>query len=88
MTVFLAAIDITIVTTALPTISSYFNSPNGYVWVGAVSRVRLCTVSPNLTSRLGVLDNIYNHYFPVGQAEVSKEKHKRILSRMNANFRQ
>ncbi|KAI3319635.1 MFS general substrate transporter [Xylariaceae sp. AK1471] len=32
---FLAALDATIVTTALPTIVSEFNSPSGYTWVGA-----------------------------------------------------
>lgn len=32
---FLAALDITIVTTALPTISGHFHSSSAYVWVGA-----------------------------------------------------
>ncbi|KAF4637158.1 hypothetical protein G7Y89_g908 [Cudoniella acicularis] len=33
--VFLAALDITIVTTALPTISEYFHSNAGYTWIGS-----------------------------------------------------
>lgn len=32
---FLAALDATIVTTAIPTIVNEFNSPSGYTWVGA-----------------------------------------------------
>ena len=32
---FLAALDITIVTTALPTICEYFNSDAGYTWIGS-----------------------------------------------------
>lgn len=32
---FLAALDITIVTTALPTISEHFHSSSAYIWVGA-----------------------------------------------------
>jgi MFS family permease len=35
MCVFLAALDVTIITTALPTISEHFNSIAGYTWVGA-----------------------------------------------------
>ena len=35
MAVFLAAIDVTIVTTALPTISTHFHSASGYTWIGA-----------------------------------------------------
>ncbi|KAI4135049.1 MAG: hypothetical protein LQ347_001000 [Umbilicaria vellea] len=34
MAVFLAALDITIVSTALPTISDYFQSTSGYTWIG------------------------------------------------------
>jgi hypothetical protein len=33
--VFLAALDITIITTALPTISEYFQSSSGYTWIGS-----------------------------------------------------
>lgn len=33
--VFLAALDVTIITTALPTISEHFNSSAGYTWIGA-----------------------------------------------------
>ncbi|OCK80690.1 hypothetical protein K432DRAFT_452134 [Lepidopterella palustris CBS 459.81] len=33
--VFLAAIDITIITTALPTISEHFHSSAGYTWIGS-----------------------------------------------------
>ncbi len=32
---FLAALDTTIVTTALPTISNHFHSSSAYIWVGA-----------------------------------------------------
>lgn len=35
MAVFLAALDVTIVTTALPTISEYFQSTAGYTWIGS-----------------------------------------------------
>ncbi|GAB7351562.1 hypothetical protein MBLNU459_g2188t1 [Dothideomycetes sp. NU459] len=35
MAVFLAAIDVTIITTALPTISEYFHSSAGYTWIGS-----------------------------------------------------
>jgi sugar phosphate permease len=33
--VFLAALDVTIVTTALPTIAEYFQSSAGYTWIGS-----------------------------------------------------
>jgi len=33
--VFLAALDVTIITTALPTISEHFHSNAGYTWIGA-----------------------------------------------------
>ena len=33
--IFLAALDVTIITTALPTISQHFGSVAGYTWVGA-----------------------------------------------------
>lgn len=35
MAVFLAALDVTIITTALPTISEYFHSDAGYTWIGS-----------------------------------------------------
>ena len=35
MAVFLAALDVTIITTALPTISEYFHSAAGYTWIGS-----------------------------------------------------
>ncbi|KAG9946338.1 putative major facilitator superfamily transporter, partial [Aureobasidium melanogenum] len=35
MAVFLAALDVTIITTALPTISEYFHSSAGYTWIGS-----------------------------------------------------
>lgn len=35
MAVFLAALDVTIVTTALPTISEHFHSTSGYTWIGS-----------------------------------------------------
>ena len=35
MCVFLAALDVTIITTALPTISEYFQSSAGYTWIGS-----------------------------------------------------
>lgn len=39
--VFVAALEITIVSAALPTISAYFDSPSGYTWIGtAVSFIR------------------------------------------------
>ena len=33
--VFLAALDVTIITTALPTISEHFHSSSGYTWIGS-----------------------------------------------------
>jgi MFS family permease len=35
MAVFLAALDTTIITTALPTISQHFHSSTGYTWIGS-----------------------------------------------------
>jgi len=35
MAVFLAALDVTIITTALPTISEHFHSASGYTWIGS-----------------------------------------------------
>lgn len=35
VSLFLAALDMSIITTAVPTIVAHFNSPTGYVWVGS-----------------------------------------------------
>ncbi|CAK4030796.1 MFS-type transporter [Lecanosticta acicola] len=35
LAIFLAALDVTIVTTALPTISEHFHSASGYTWIGS-----------------------------------------------------
>ena len=35
MAVFLAALDTTIITTALPTIAEHFQSASGYTWIGS-----------------------------------------------------
>ena len=35
MAVFLAALDVTIITTALPTISEHFHTASGYTWIGS-----------------------------------------------------
>ncbi|KAI9171677.1 Efflux pump dotC [Paramyrothecium foliicola] len=35
LALFLAALDVTIITTAIPTISAHFNSSLGYIWVGS-----------------------------------------------------
>ncbi|KAF2858781.1 putative major facilitator superfamily transporter, partial [Piedraia hortae CBS 480.64] len=35
LAVFLAALDVTVVTTALPTISEHFQSTSGYTWIGS-----------------------------------------------------
>ncbi|POR35682.1 Putative transporter C3H1.06c [Tolypocladium paradoxum] len=35
ISLFLAALDMTIITTAIPTISSHFNSSLGYIWIGS-----------------------------------------------------
>ncbi|KAI9899020.1 hypothetical protein N3K66_005481 [Trichothecium roseum] len=35
LALFLAALDVTIITTAVPTISAHFNSSLGYIWVGS-----------------------------------------------------
>ncbi|KAK3071685.1 hypothetical protein LTR53_008185 [Teratosphaeriaceae sp. CCFEE 6253] len=35
LAVFLAALDVTIITTALPTISEHFHSSSGYTWIGS-----------------------------------------------------
>jgi MFS family permease len=46
MSVFLAALDITIVTTALPTISDHFQSASGYVWVGSTFLLAAAALTP------------------------------------------
>lgn len=44
--VFLAALDITIVTTALPTISSYFKTSIAYTWVGSAYMLSSAAATP------------------------------------------
>lgn len=46
MAVFLAALDITIITTALPTIAEYFDSPSGYTWVGSAFLLAQASATP------------------------------------------
>lgn len=55
MSVFLAALDITIVTTALPTISNHFQSASAYVWVGSAFMV----TASALTANWGKLSDIW-----------------------------
>jgi MFS family permease len=45
--VFLAALDITIVSTALPTISDYFQSTSGYTWIGSAFLLAAAVVAPS-----------------------------------------
>ena len=45
--VFLAALDVTIITTALPTISEHFGSGAGYTWVGAAYTLAEAASTPN-----------------------------------------
>lgn len=47
MSVFLAALDMTIVTTALPTISDYFHSASGYIWIGSAFMLAAAASTPN-----------------------------------------
>lgn len=47
MAVFLAALDITIVSTALPTISDQFHSTSGYAWVGSAFLLAAAVVAPS-----------------------------------------
>ncbi|KAL1845430.1 hypothetical protein VTK73DRAFT_561 [Phialemonium thermophilum] len=47
LSVFLAALDITIVTTALPTIATHFHSASGYVWVGSAFLLGGAAATPN-----------------------------------------
>jgi hypothetical protein len=44
--VLLVALDITIITTALPTISSEFNSASGYTWVGSAYLIAQSAATP------------------------------------------
>ncbi|KAH8881851.1 MFS drug transporter [Thozetella sp. PMI_491] len=55
MTVFLAALDISIVTTALPTIANEFQSTGVYVWVGAAFTV----AGAAMTANWGKLSDIW-----------------------------
>ncbi|KAK4251072.1 MFS multidrug transporter-like protein [Corynascus novoguineensis] len=45
--VFLAALDITIVATALPTISEHFHSTSGYTWIGSAFLLAAAVVAPS-----------------------------------------
>jgi hypothetical protein len=36
--VFVAALEVTIISTALPTIAAHFASPSGYTWIGTAVR--------------------------------------------------
>ena len=47
MAVFLAALDITIVSTALPTISDHFRSTSGYTWIGSAFLLAAAIVAPS-----------------------------------------
>ncbi|KAM0259971.1 hypothetical protein ACHAQJ_003064 [Trichoderma viride] len=46
MALFLAALDITIITTAIPTISNHFNSSAGYIWIGSAYMLGNATFVP------------------------------------------
>ena len=46
MAVFLAALDVTIVTTALPTIAGYFHTSSGYTWVGSAYLLATAAAAP------------------------------------------
>ncbi|KAK4965258.1 hypothetical protein LTR66_012149 [Elasticomyces elasticus] len=46
MAVFLAALDVTIITTALPTISEHFGSTAGYTWIGSAYLLANSASSP------------------------------------------
>ncbi|KAK4122078.1 MFS general substrate transporter [Parathielavia appendiculata] len=47
MAVFLAALDITIIATALPTISDHFHSTSGYTWIGSAFLLAAAVVAPS-----------------------------------------
>lgn len=46
MAVFLAALDVTIITTALPTIAEHFHSTSGYTWIGSAYLLGTAAASP------------------------------------------
>lgn len=46
MAVFLAALDITIITTALPTIAQHFGSSAGYTWIGSAYLLAVAAGTP------------------------------------------
>lgn len=46
LALFLAALDVTIITTAIPTISSHFNSSTGYIWIGSAYLLGNATFVP------------------------------------------
>lgn len=46
-TLFLAALDITIVTTALPTIAGHFHSNAGYTWIGSAYLLANTATTPS-----------------------------------------
>lgn len=46
LSLFLAALDATIVSTAIPTISSHFGSASGYTWIGAAYLLANCAAGP------------------------------------------
>ncbi|KAF2099671.1 MFS general substrate transporter [Rhizodiscina lignyota] len=46
MAVFLAALDMTIITTALPTITEHFHSASGYIWIGAAYQLAASASTP------------------------------------------
>ncbi|EFX06414.1 major facilitator superfamily transporter [Grosmannia clavigera kw1407] len=46
MSLFLSALDSTIVTTAVPTIVSHFNAPSGYIWIGSAYLLGNASVVP------------------------------------------
>jgi hypothetical protein len=46
MAVFLAALDTTIITTSLPTISEHFHSSTGYTWIGSAYLLGAASATP------------------------------------------
>lgn len=46
LSLFLAALDTTIITTAIPTISDQFASPQGYTWIGSAYLLASAAVVP------------------------------------------
>lgn len=47
LAVFLAALDITIITTALPTIAGHFQSATGYTWIGSAYLLGVAAATPS-----------------------------------------